>query len=93
MIYHFTDNALYRDPKNRLKNRLLPWAPMRRNIGDLLEALSTIVILPDHLVQPCWLDHRPSGPIVAVRNGLLDIDTRYSARTFTALLLHSECTV
>ena len=72
MIYHFTENALYRDPKKGL----LPWAPMRRNVGDLLEALSTIVMLPDDLVQPCWLNHRPNGPIVAVRNGLLDINTR-----------------
>lgn len=84
-LYHFTDNALYHDPKNRLR----PWAPRRRSIGDLLEALSAIVILPDHLAQPCWLDRRPNGPMVAVRNGLLDINTR-------ALHAHSPlyfCTV
>ena len=71
LLYHFTDKALYRDPKKGL----LPWAPTRHRIRDLLEALGACVLLPDHLMQPCWLDDRPSGPIVAVRNGLLDINT------------------
>src|SRR5262249_31992336 len=70
LLYHFTDKALYRDPKKRL----VPWAPTRRRIGDLMEALGACIILPDHLMQPCWLDDRPSGAIVAVRNGLLNIN-------------------
>lgn len=73
LLYHFTDKAIYRDPK---KNCLVEWAPTRRRIADLLEALSAIVSLSVHLVQPCWLDRRRTGPIIAVRNGLLDINTR-----------------
>jgi hypothetical protein len=72
LLYHFTDKALYRDARKRL----LPWAPTRRRIGDLMEALGACIILPDHLIQPCWFDDRPSGQIVAVRNGLLNI-TKY----------------
>lgn len=71
LLYHFTDKALYRHPEQGL----LPWAPTRRRIGDLMEALGACIILPERLMQPCWLDERRSGPIVAVRNGLLDINT------------------
>jgi putative DNA primase/helicase len=72
LLYHFTEKAIYRDAKKGW----LPWAPTRRRISDLMEALGACIILPDHLMQPCWLDDRASGQIVAVRNGLLDINTR-----------------
>jgi putative DNA primase/helicase len=72
LLYHFTEKALYSDPKKGL----LPWAPTCRRIGDLMEALGACTILSDHLLQPCWLDDRLGGPIVAVRNGLLDVNTR-----------------
>ena len=53
-----------------------PWQPNRRKIGDLLEALGSITILPDDTDQPSWLDHRKSGTIIAVGNGLLDLVSR-----------------
>ena len=55
---------------------LIPWAPTRRRIGDLLEALAAYAILTQDFAQPCWLDDRVSGQIVSVKNGLLDIDSR-----------------
>jgi putative DNA primase/helicase len=72
LLYHFTENALYLDAKDVP----VPWAPTRRKVGDLLEALAAISILPQDFAQPCWLDGRASGQIVAVANGLLDIDSR-----------------
>jgi putative DNA primase/helicase len=72
LLYHFTENALYLNGKDVP----VPWAPTRRKVGDLLEALAAIVILPQDFEQPCWLDDRATGQIVAVKNGLLDIDTR-----------------
>ena len=53
-----------------------PWEPNRRKIGDLLEALSSIVILPDDTDQPGWFDRRESGTIIAANNGLLDLVLR-----------------
>jgi putative DNA primase/helicase len=53
-----------------------PWAPNRRKIADLQEALSAITILPSDRDQPSWLDDRETGVIVAVANGLLDVETR-----------------
>jgi hypothetical protein len=69
MLWHFTEHAVYLDGKGNLA----PWLPNRYKIGDLLEALSAIVILPEDLEQLGWLDGRESGPIVATSNGLLDI--------------------
>jgi D5 N terminal like len=71
LLYAFTEHAQYVVAKS-----LAPWAPNRHKIGDLLEALSAIVILSDQLDQPCWLDDRATGTIVAVANGLLDIERR-----------------
>jgi hypothetical protein len=57
---------------------LAPWAPTRKKVGDLLEALAAICILLDDTDQPCWLDDRASSGsvIVAMANGLLDVDKR-----------------
>jgi putative DNA primase/helicase len=71
LLYCFTEHAQYICDKG-----IIPWAPNRRKIGDLLEALSAIVILSDEIDQPCWIDGRSTGTIVAVANGLLDITSR-----------------
>ena len=66
--------------------RLKPWLPTRRKIGDLLEALSALVILSDDVEQPCWIDGRNiAGPVVAVANGLLDITSQNAAPAFAAV--------
>jgi putative DNA primase/helicase len=72
MLYIFTEHAMYFDEKGNLR----AWAPNRYKVGDLLEALGAIVILSDEIEQPCWIDGRSNGAIVAVGNGLLDIASR-----------------
>lgn len=72
LLYHYTENAIYRDPEGELK----PWAPTRHKVGNLLEALAAICILPQDFAPPCWLDGRASGQIVAAANGLYDLDSR-----------------
>jgi putative DNA primase/helicase len=69
LLYKFTENAAYLDEKGKAK----PWAPNRKRISDLSDALSAISILANSLDQPCWLNNRDSGTIVATANGLLDI--------------------
>jgi putative DNA primase/helicase len=71
LLYCFTEHAVY-----LTSTGAAPWAPNRRKIGDLLEALSAIVILSDEIDQPCWIDGRATGTIVAVANGLLDITSQ-----------------
>src|SRR5262245_18607891 len=66
LLYGFTADAIYFDNEGNPA----PWSPNRYKIGDLLEALSSLVILPDDFEQPCWIDGRQTGPIVATSNGL-----------------------
>ncbi len=68
-LYEFTADAVYLDDEGETK----PWSPNRYKISDLLEALSSLVILGDDFEQPCWMDGRQTGPIVATSNGLLDV--------------------
>jgi putative DNA primase/helicase len=73
LLYAFTEGALYIDDKRVAK----PWSPTRKKIGDLLEALSALVILSNDIETPCWIDGREmDNPIVAVTNGLLDISSK-----------------
>jgi putative DNA primase/helicase len=70
LLYVFTEHAVYLHDKENEQ----AWAPNRKRISDLADALSAICILPTSLDQPCWLDGRDSGPIVATANGLLDVE-------------------
>jgi putative DNA primase/helicase len=71
-LYRFTEQASYLTDEGEIK----PWAPNRRKIGDLSEALAAIAHLPDHIDQPSWLDDRTTGVVVACANGLLDVEHR-----------------
>jgi putative DNA primase/helicase len=83
LLYRFTENAIYFDEEHR--PRL--WAPNRKRIGDLTDALSAICILQTTIDQPCWLDQRESGTIVAMANGLLDVE-RQQLYTHTPLFFN-----
>jgi putative DNA primase/helicase len=73
LLYAFTEYAIY----DNGKNGIAPWLPTRKKIGDLLEALIVPTLLSSDVEQPCWLDDRDIvGPVVATKNGLLDISTR-----------------
>jgi putative DNA primase/helicase len=73
LLYAFAEGAFYINDKKEAK----PWSPTRKKIGDLLEALSALVILAADIESPCWTDGRQiDGPIVAVTNGLLAVATR-----------------
>jgi putative DNA primase/helicase len=73
LLYTFTENACYIDAEGNQA----PWAPNRKKIGDLLDALAAITILAADIDQPSWLDGRTTGTIVAVANGLLEVETRH----------------
>jgi putative DNA primase/helicase len=72
LLYLFTEDALYINADGEV----VAWAPTRKKIGDLFEALAAITILATDVDQPCWLDGRSTGTIVAVANGLLEVETR-----------------
>jgi putative DNA primase/helicase len=71
LLYQFTEKAVYYAGKG-----YVPWSPNRHKINDLLEALAAVVILRGETDQPCWLDKREAGTVVAHDNGLLDLERR-----------------
>jgi putative DNA primase/helicase len=79
LVYKFTEHAkcltLTGGGQNRQRTEV-NWSPTRNKVTDVVDALSSICILPNELDQPCWLDERTTGVIVAVANGLLDIGHR-----------------
>jgi putative DNA primase/helicase len=71
-LYCFTEHAFYFH-----KKMSKPWAPTRRKIIDLADALSAICFLHNDIDQPHWLDAAgQDGVIVPVANGLLDVERR-----------------
>ncbi|MFD7499968.1 phage/plasmid primase, P4 family [Streptomyces sp. NPDC059850] len=56
------------------------WAPTKPKIGNLLDALGAITLLPTDMDAPAWLDGEAAdedgSPIVACRNGLLRVRDR-----------------
>jgi putative DNA primase/helicase len=85
LLYAFTEHASYCEDLT-----IRPWRPNRYKIGDLVEALGSITILPDDTDQPSWLDHRESGTIIAVGNGLLDLVSR-NLYPHTPLFFNQTC--
>src|SRR5262249_10762776 len=71
ILYRFTENAVYLEGKAPR-----PWAPNRRKIVDLTDALAGICLLPNDVDQPSWLDGRTIGTVVSVANGLLNVGSR-----------------
>ena len=72
--YAFIEKAVYL-AKDGDEFVLAPWQPNRHKIANLLEALAAITHLDETVNQPGWLDGRQDR-VVAVANGLLDLDSR-----------------
>ena len=70
--YRFTETAMYMGTDG-----LSRWEPDRNKIANVLDALAAIVLLPENVSMPSWLDDRDSDDlVVSVANGLLDVDRR-----------------
>ncbi|WP_225438219.1 DNA primase family protein [Candidatus Frankia nodulisporulans] len=54
------------------------WAPSKRKIADVVDALGGITHLSASVDPPAWIDRSvaPEGPFVACANGLLHVPTR-----------------
>lgn len=75
-LYRKTEYAMYSTTPNG--GLLKRWAPNRRKIADLQEALAAVVHLSSSVAQPSWTGATdvPDGVIVACSNGLLHVPTR-----------------
>jgi putative DNA primase/helicase len=74
--YHLLENAEYIHPKRGRE----PWAPTRRKLDDVMDALQAVTLVETRLEPPLWLDRAPAptpaNEIVSMQNGLLHVPTR-----------------
>ncbi|WP_405955362.1 phage/plasmid primase, P4 family [Streptomyces phaeochromogenes] len=80
-MYTRLEHAIYRAPGKEGQTEERDWAPTKQKIGNLLDALGSITLLPTDTDAPAWVDDqgdtgRDEGPIVACENGLLRIRDR-----------------
>jgi putative DNA primase/helicase len=75
-LYQMLDGAMYYKAVQDGDPELVPWAPTRRKVGDVLEALQAVAHLSERTGPPAWIDGEEGGQVLAVRNGLLDLDGR-----------------
>jgi putative DNA primase/helicase len=90
-LYHVLEHAKYWRVDKEGDKELVAWAPTRRKIGDVLEALQAIAHLDERTDPPAWIDGEEGGPVLAVGNGLLDLASRqltaHSPRLFNLFSL------
>jgi putative DNA primase/helicase len=77
-LYRRLEHARYVHVPPRGEEQVRAWAPNKRKIGDVADALAAITHLPERTDPPAWHGSGPylAGPVVACANGLLDVATR-----------------
>jgi hypothetical protein len=82
--YGFLEHAKYRHPEDGL----VPFAPTRRKIDDVIDALRAVVPADSSANAPFWLDQRshPAHEYIALANGLLHQPDTHSGATHRAVL-------
>ena len=76
IAYRYTEHAVYERIKSNGEKEVVPWAPNRHKIGDLLDALAAVHHLAESVSQPSWIEGSRGGTIVSCANGLLDVTSR-----------------
>jgi putative DNA primase/helicase len=81
-LYRRLEHAVFTVPGKGGQPETREWAPTKQKIGNLLDALGAVTLLPTEVDAPAWIDRDQAddtgsdGPIVACRNGLLRIRDR-----------------
>jgi putative DNA primase/helicase len=75
-IYHLLEHAKYWKADKDGEVELMSWAPTRRKVGDVLEALQAVAHLSERLDPPAWVDGTGDQHLIALQNGLLHLPTR-----------------
>jgi hypothetical protein len=76
-LYQAFEHASYVDVgKDGAESK--PFRPNRNKVGELVEALRAVTLLPPTIAAPAWLDdgNLPATEFVPVANGLLHLRTR-----------------
>ena len=73
-VYAVLESALYENDDGEL----VPWAPNRRKVGDVLEALDAVALLDSRTEPHTWLGDEiaPAHEVIACENTLVHVTTR-----------------
>lgn len=73
-VYAVLESALYENDDGEL----VPWAPNRRKVGDVLEALDAVALLDSRTEPHTWLGDEiaPAHEIIACENTLVHVTSR-----------------
>ena len=74
-IWIFLEDAVVKDDDGKL----LPFAPNKHRVANVLEALAAVCQLPAHTRAPAWVDHDEhlrAAELLSCANGLLHLPTR-----------------
>jgi putative DNA primase/helicase len=77
-LYCWLESAFYDNPKSKSPVPE-PFEPNRYKIANLVQALQAITHLDKDVTAPAWLEEggaRPAPGVVALANGILDLETR-----------------
>lgn len=77
-LYQILEGALF-EKETKNGTTVERWAPTKRKIADLLEAMEACTHLAETVDDPAWLDgavHSAAGEMVACANGLLHVGSR-----------------
>lgn len=76
LLYQRLDGEWYEEQR-RNGPVVLPWAPTRTKISDVMDAILATSVLTSHdTPMPAWVDGSENGPLISCANGLLDPRTR-----------------
>ncbi|MFG2640805.1 phage/plasmid primase, P4 family [Streptomyces sp. NPDC048370] len=75
-LYPKVEHATFTTVNKEGEPKVIPWAPNRRKVADLLEAVAAVTHLSSSTDAPAWLGGAGNRNVVACRNGILDIRTR-----------------
>jgi putative DNA primase/helicase len=77
VAYKELEHATYEYETPKGETKTAPWAPTKKKIADLMEAMAAIRILAPSVDAPAWTNGTEQrAPVVACTNGLLDVTTR-----------------
>jgi putative DNA primase/helicase len=75
-LYPRVEHATFRTKDAKGEEKIVPWAPNKRKIANLMEAVDAVTHLPSSTDAPSWTVGDGPQTVVACRNGILDIATR-----------------
>ncbi|MFI0144379.1 phage/plasmid primase, P4 family [Streptomyces globisporus] len=75
-LYPRVEHAYFETVNSEGEVKQVAWAPTRRKIADLMEAVQAVAHLPSSTDAPSWIGRTGPRTVVACRNGVLDVKTR-----------------